>query len=74
MESFVKNILDVSITASYLAAAVVILRLLLKKAPRFWTVLLWGLVALRLIIPSLPESNLSLIPDTAPITGSFTEQ
>jgi len=74
MESFVKNILDVSITASYLAAAVVVLRLLLKKAPRFWTVLLWGLVALRLIIPSLPESNLSLIPDTAPITGSFTEQ
>ena len=74
MENFVKNILDVSITASYLAAAVVVLRLLLKKAPRFWTVLLWGLVALRLIIPTLPESNLSLIPDTAPITGSFTEQ
>ncbi len=74
MATFIKALLDVSITASYLAAAVILLRLVLKKAPKFLTVLLWGLLALRLIVPVFPESSLSVIPDTAPITNSVTEE
>ena len=51
-----------SISASWLVAAVLILRLVLKKAPKWVNVLLWGIVAVRLICPFSFESALSLIP------------
>ena len=52
-----------SISASWLVLAVLILRFILKKAPKWVNVLLWGLVAIRLICPFSIESRLSLIPD-----------
>ncbi|MEY8233718.1 M56 family metallopeptidase [Oscillospiraceae bacterium 50-16] len=51
-----------SIAASWLILAVVLLRLVLKKAPKWMAVLLWGIVALRLMVPISFESALSLIP------------
>ncbi len=60
-EIFLK-ILNMSITASWLILAVLLLRFALKKAPRWITVLLWGIVALRLVVPFSFESALSLIP------------
>lgn len=51
-----------SITASWLILAVVLLRFVLKKAPKWIAVLLWGIVALRLVVPSSFESAWSLIP------------
>ena len=51
-----------SISASWLVVAVLILRLVLKKAPKWVNVLLWGIVAVRLICPFSFESALSLIP------------
>ncbi|MCR5791005.1 MAG: M56 family metallopeptidase, partial [Lachnospiraceae bacterium] len=42
--------------------AVIIARFLLKKSPRWISCLLWGLVAIRLVCPFLPESSLSLLP------------
>ena len=56
------TILNMSLSATWLVAAVVILRLLLKKAPRWIHVVLWGLVAFRLVCPFTLESALSLIP------------
>ncbi len=56
------NILNMSITASWIVLAVLVLRLLLKKAPKWITVLLWGIVGLRLVCPFSIESVLSLIP------------
>lgn len=56
------EILNMSISASYLVLAVLALRLLLKKAPKWVNLLLWGLVAVRLLCPISPESPLSLIP------------
>ena len=61
-EVFLK-IVNMSISASYLVAAVLFLRLILKKAPKWVNVLLWGLVAIRLVCPFSIESRLSLIPD-----------
>ena len=61
-ELFLK-LLDMSLAASWLIAAVVILRLLLKKAPKWVRGILWALVAVRLICPFSFESNLSLVPD-----------
>lgn len=57
-------IVNMSITATILAVVVLLLRLLLKKAPKWISVLLWGLVALRLICPFAVESPFSLIPKT----------
>ncbi len=61
------KLLNMCINASWLVLAVVVLRLLLKKAPKWINCLLWGLVALRLVMPFSLESILSLIPSTEPI-------
>ena len=60
-ELFLK-ILNMSIAASWLILAVVLLRFALKKAPKWIAVLLWGVVAVRLVVPFSFESALSLIP------------
>lgn len=62
METVFLHLLNMSITAGWIALAIIILRLFLKKAPKWITVLLWGLVGLRLIFPVSTESVLSLIP------------
>ena len=51
-----------SIAASWLVLAVLVLRLLLRKGPRWASVLLWGLVGFRLVCPFTLESALSLLP------------
>lgn len=60
-ELFLK-IINMSISASWLVLAVLICRFVLKKAPKWINVLLWGIVAVRLICPFSFESALSLIP------------
>ena len=53
-----------SLSASWLVLAVLAARFVLKKAPKWVNVLLWGLVAVRLLCPFSLESALSLIPST----------
>lgn len=65
-ELFLK-IINMSISASWLVLAVLMLRLVLKKAPKWVNVLLWGIVAIRLICPFSFESALSLIPSAETI-------
>ena len=65
-ELFLK-IINMSISASWLVLAVLILRFVLKKAPKWVNVLLWGIVAVRLICPFSFESALSLIPSSETI-------
>ena len=67
MENIFLHLVNMSITAGWIALAVMILRLFLKKAPKWITVLLWGLVGLRLILPVSIESVLSLIPSAETI-------
>jgi beta-lactamase regulating signal transducer with metallopeptidase domain len=54
--------LNMSIAASWLILAVILLRFVLKNAPKWIVILLWGIVGLRLVIPFSFESALSLIP------------
>ena len=56
------KIVNMSISASWLVLVVLILRFVLKKAPKWVNILLWGIVAIRLICPFSFESALSLIP------------
>lgn len=67
MNEFFLKIINMSISASWLILAVLILRLILKKAPKWVNVLLWGIVAVRLICPFSFESTLSLIPSSETI-------
>ena len=66
-EAFLK-IVNMSISAGWLVLAVLALRLILKKAPKWVNVLLWGIVAVRLLCPISIESALSLIPSTQTIS------
>lgn len=68
MTEFFLNIVNMSISASWVVLAVLLLRLLLKKAPKWITVLLWGIVAIRMICPFSIESVMSLIPSAETIS------
>ncbi|MCI9338999.1 MAG: transcriptional regulator [Lachnospiraceae bacterium] len=69
-ELFLK-IVNMSISASWLVLAVLLLRFVFKKAPRWVNVLLWGIVAVRLIFPFSIESALSLIPSAETISPNI---
>ncbi len=58
------EVLNMSISASLLILVVLIFRMLLNKAPKYINVLLWGLVAVRLVCPFSIESGMSLMPET----------
>lgn len=61
------QIFNMSVSASYIVLAVLLLRLALKKAPRWLSLLLWAVVGLRLICPFTFESVWSLIPSLGQI-------
>lgn len=69
MESVFLHLLNMSITAGWLVLAVVVLRLVFRRAPKWIHCLLWVLVAVRLLCPVSIESVLSLIPsaETVPV-------
>ena len=67
MEAVFLYLLNHALTGTWMLAAVLVARLLLKKAPRRWVLLLWGLAALRLALPALPESRASLVPEATPV-------
>ena len=65
------KLFHMSVAASWLVLAVALLRLILRKAPRRLTVLLWALVAVRLICPYSIESSFSLIPTAETLPDSI---
>ncbi len=75
MTNIFLQILNASITASWLIGAVVLVRFAIKrKAPRWIMCLLWGLVAVRLVLPFEVESAFSLVPETPKITLEVSEE
>lgn len=75
MTEFFLKLLNMSIAASWLVLAVILLRIFLKKSPRWITCLLWAIVALRLVMPFTLESSFSLIPspEVIPLNVTVTE-
>lgn len=71
MDAVLLKLLNISMTASYLILAVILVRLLFKKAPKWVSCLLWGVVALRLVCPFSIESVFSLIPNAQPIPSDI---
>ncbi len=64
METIFRETVKISLMANWLIIAVVLLRMLLKKAPRRMVCTLWAIVALRLVLPFSIESSVSMIPQT----------
>ena len=62
MDAFMIKLFNMSINAVWIILAVIVLRFLLKKAPKYINLVMWGLVGLRLVCPFTFESVLSLIP------------
>ena len=65
------KLLNMSITAGWLILAVVCIRLIFRKMPKWIRCLLWGAVAIRLICPFSIESQFSVLPSTEPIQTSM---
>lgn len=68
MTNLFLKIVNMSISAGWLILAVILLRPLLKRAPRWITVALWGLAGIRLAFPFSIESIFSLIPSRETIS------
>ncbi|MDY6180396.1 MAG: M56 family metallopeptidase, partial [Candidatus Faecousia sp.] len=62
------NLINRSIAAGWLVLAVLLLRFLLKSAPKSFRCILWGLVGLRLICPFSIQSIFSLVPSAQTIS------
>ena len=67
------KLLNLSISASWLVLAVLVLRLVSKRSPKWVNVLLWGIVALRLVLPFSIESALSLIPSAETVSPAAVQ-
>ena len=67
------KLLNLSISASWLVLAVLVLRLISKRSPKWMNVLLWGIVALRLVLPFSVESALSLIPSAETVSPAAVQ-
>ena len=67
------KLLNLSISASWLVLAVLVLRLVSKRSPKWMNVLLWGIVALRLMLPFSIESALSLIPSAETVSPAVVQ-
>lgn len=62
MEKIFTVICERGISAGYVILAVIVLRLLFRKSPRWVMGILWALVAIRLICPIVVESPFSVVP------------
>ena len=68
MSEFFLKTVNRSVAAGWLILAVLLLRLASKKAPKWFNVLLWGIVAVRLLFPFSIQSTLSLIPSAQTVS------
>lgn len=74
MDDVFLKLVNLSISASWLILAVLVLRGVLKKAPKWVMPLLWGVVALRLVCLFSIESALSLIPSAETIPSEIVTE
>ena len=68
------EILDMSLQASAVILAVILIRLLLKSAPKIFSYALWSVVLLRLLCPISIEAPISLVPHMESVSADYTLQ
>ncbi len=72
MRELFLQVVSMSLTALWLMLAVMAARLALRRAPKWISVLLWGIAAIRLLCPFSVESPFSLIPEAPAMTAALT--
>jgi len=65
-------VLNMSLSAVWLILAVMFIRLVFKKMPKKFRIILWGIAALRLVCPNLPGSAVSLVPSSQVVNPDFS--
>ena len=70
MTEIFATLLNMSIVASFMVLAVIVLRLILKKSLKWIRCVMWGMVAIRLVIPFSFESKFSLIPNAQKVNSA----
>ena len=73
MDGFLHTLLTMSLTAAIAAGVVMLLRLPLKRVPRWITCLLWAVVLLRMVCPVGFSLPVSLMPETVS-SGAYVER
>lgn len=71
MEQVFRVILNISYTGGIVILAVLLLRMFLKKGPKWISYALWGVVLFRLVCPFSMESALALLPSVEPLPQEF---
>ncbi len=75
MEKVFLSVLNMSLTASFVILAIILVRMPLKKAPKIISYALWAVAGFRLISPFTLESVYSLLPfNAAPIPQDIAMQ
>ncbi len=67
MEKLFLTVINMSLTASIILLVAMLIRVFLKKVPRWISCVLWGMVAFRLVCPFSLESVFSLMPSAEPV-------
>ncbi len=73
MNTLFIRLLNLSIAATWIILAVLLVRALARKAPKWFPCLLWALVGIRLLCPVTIQSPLSLVPSDEAIPENITE-
>ena len=71
MSDVLIKVINLSLSASWLILAVILLRAIFKKAPKWFPCALWAIVAIRLIVPFSFESATSVLPSSEPIPSEI---
>jgi len=72
MAAVFSQLVNMGITAGWIVLGILLVRLLIRKAPKWINCLLWGIVGLHLLLPVTPVSDLSLLPSAQPIPVDIT--
>lgn len=73
MTALFENMLSMSLSAGFLVGIVIGLRWCFRKVPKWVHCCLWALVAVRLLIPSLPQTDFSMVPEPVSDTQAIVE-
>lgn len=74
LEQIFLKVIDMSLAASIVIAAVFIVRILLKRFPKYISYMLWSVVLFRLLCPVTLESAISPVPNLKPAFYEYTSE
>lgn len=68
------KVMDMSLTASMIIAVVLVVRIFLKRFPKFISYMLWSVVLFRLLCPAVLEFEISLVPASTPVFYEYISE